>query len=130
MTKAEYYILEKEDDENQSSLILRLNYKDMSVLMTGDIDSDAERELVRKYGNNLDCTILKAAHHGSKYSTCDEFLAASSPDMIVFQVGENNYGHPDKTLIEKCLQKGIMVYRNDLDGAVIIDGKGSIRTCF
>ncbi|MBQ9972659.1 MAG: DNA internalization-related competence protein ComEC/Rec2, partial [Firmicutes bacterium] len=92
MTKAEYYILEKEDDENQSSLILRLNYKDMSVLMTGDIDSDAERELVRKYGNNLDCTILKAAHHGSKYSTCDEFLAASSPDMIVFQVGENNYG--------------------------------------
>ncbi|MBE6030749.1 MAG: DNA internalization-related competence protein ComEC/Rec2 [Clostridiales bacterium] len=130
MTRAEYHILEREDDENQSSLIIKLHYDDMSVLMTGDIDSEAEKKLISKYGKNLDCTILKAAHHGSKYSTCDEFLEAASPEVIVFQVGENNYGHPDKTLIENCLQKGIMVYRNDLNGAVIIDGKGSIRTCF
>jgi len=66
----------------------------------------------------LSCDILKAAHHGSRYSSCDEFVSAVSPAVMMFQTGKNNYGHPDKSLIEKCLEKGIMVYRNDTDGAV------------
>ena len=52
--------------------------------------------------------------------------------MLVIQVGKNNYGHPDKTLIEKCLKKGIMVYRNDKDGAIgiknIKKGRGNVVT--
>ena len=116
---------ENNDDENKNSLIMRVECGGISVLMNGDISAEAEMELVRKFTSKdgasaglLECDILKAAHHGSKYSSCDEFVEAVQPEIMMFQVGSNNYGHPDKSLIEKCLKKGIMVYRNDTDGAV------------
>ena len=80
--------------------------------------------MVEKYGDRLNSTILKASHHGSKYSNCDEFTEAVNPEIMIFQTGKNNYGHPDETLIEKCTEKGIMVYRNDLDGAIGIADNG------
>ena len=110
---------EDEDDENKNSLIMRVECGGMSALMNGDISAEAEKELVTKFTNKyLSCDILKAAHHGSKYSSCDKFVSAVSPEIMIFQVGKNNYGHPDKSIIEKCRQKGIMVYRNDESGAV------------
>lgn len=110
---------EDEDDENKNSLIMRVECGGMSVLMNGDISAEAEKELVTKFTSKyLSCDILKAAHHGSKYSSCDEFVNAVLPEIMIFQVGKNNYGHPDKSIIEKCRQKGIMVYRNDESGAV------------
>lgn len=126
MSKAEYEKLAAADDENSNSLILRIDYAEISVLMTGDIDADAEKALAERHKDGVKCTILKAAHHGSKYSSCDEFTEAVNPKLVMFQVGKNNYGHPDKTLIEKLEEKGIMIYRNDTDGAVgIVDMDGS-----
>lgn len=126
---------EDEDDENKNSLIMRVECGGISALMNGDISAEAEKELVTKFTIDTDkvqtscrqsskyctlltCDILKAAHHGSKYSSCDEFVNAVSPEIMIFQVGKNNYGHPDKSIIEKCRQKGIMIYRNDESGAV------------
>ncbi len=118
LTETEYEELAAGADENKSSLILKVKYGDISILMTGDISADAEKELAAKYGDGLACTVLKAAHHGSKYSSCNEFTEAAAPRAVVFQVGRNNYGHPDKTLIEKLEEKDIMVYRNDVHGAI------------
>ncbi len=138
----EYLRLLAEDDENQTSLIMKVELNGISVLMNGDISAEGERALLRdancgklnglyraETGNNvsadiaegqsaLTCTVLKAAHHGSKYSSCDEFIETVSPSAVIFQVGKNHYGHPDKSVIEKYRQKGIMIYRNDTDGAV------------
>jgi competence protein ComEC len=69
----------------------------------------------------LNADVLKIGHHGSRYSTSDGFLDAVSPKIAVFQVGKNNFGHPHPSVIEKCTEKGIIVYRNDLNGAVIFD---------
>lgn len=123
--KGEYAL---SDNENDNCLIMKVSYNNFTVLMNGDIDAEGEQKLVENIGEGLESTLLKAAHHGSKYSSCDEFLQAVSPQYMVFQTGKNNYGHPDKSLIEKCLQKGIMVYRNDKDGAIgICDTDKKVR---
>lgn len=120
-------MIEEEEDENASSLIMKLEYQGMSVLITGDIDAQGEGELVEESGEKLRSHILKVAHHGSKYSSSEEFLEAVDPALAVFQVGKNNFGHPSEAVIEKCGQKGIMIVRNDTSGAVGIRLKPSGR---
>ena len=112
-------LLQKED-ENRTSLIFRVEHAGISIMMNGDISQEGEKELLRTVREKelLRCTVLKAAHHGSRYSSCDEFLEAVSPRVMVFQVGKNRYGHPDKSLIEKCGEKGIITCRNDQEGAI------------
>ncbi len=116
------------EDENAISLITKVHYKGMTAMMTADIDTAGEMQLVQG-SNRLKCDILKIAHHGSKYSSCEAFLRAVSPAAAVIQVGKNNYGHPAPEVLEKCASLGIAVYRNDLDGAVcvVIDRKGNYR---
>ncbi len=113
-----------EVDENDNTLFMKLHYKDISVLITGDLDEDGERLIISEYeapGKILGSTILKVGHHGSKYSTSDEFLEYVDPEVSVIQVGKNNYGHPTPEVIEKLKEKDIMLYRNDIDGAIMID---------
>lgn len=118
-----------EEDENDLCLIMKITVKGSSLIVTGDVDSACLDSLAERYGESLDTDILKAAHHGSKYSDSAAFAEAAKPKYAVFQVGKNNFGHPDQGVIENFRQKGIMIYRNDLDGAVAFDigRKGSIR---
>lgn len=129
-TAEEYQrILFQEEDENKSSLMMRVSYRGLSVLMTGDIGFDGETELMRQYQaapEQLRADILKVGHHGSRYSTGDEFLESVAPKIAVFQVGKNNFGHPHEAVIEKCSQKGIMIYRNDQNGAIILETEGQL----
>lgn len=115
-------MLQENKDENLSSLIVKINYQDISVLMTGDMGFDGEDQLVSMYGDEktLASTILKVGHHGSKYSTSEGFVRAVNPRMAVFQVGKNNFGHPNQGVIEKFSNSGIMILRNDLQGAVML----------
>ena len=80
----------------------------------------------------LKTDILKASHHGSRYSYSESFTEASDPVLGIFQVGKNNYGHPDEGVIEKYTGKGIIIYRNDRDGAIGItaaeEGRFAVAT--
>ncbi len=106
-------------DENAISLIARVSYNGVSAMMTADIDSAGELRLARSVSpDKLKCDILKVAHHGSKYSSCEEFLKAVSPEAAVIQVGKNNYGHPAEETLERLQNEGAAVYRTDLTGAV------------
>ncbi len=110
------------EDENASCLFMRVSYQGLTILMTGDIGLEGEGEILALYRNDpelLHVDILKAGHHGSRYATGDEFLEAANPEITVFQVGKNNFGHPHSSVIEKCQKKGIMIYRNDLNGAIL-----------
>lgn len=111
-------LTEGEEDENMFSLILKITIAGRTMLATGDVDTKCLDALAQKYGADLDIDILKAAHHGSKYSDSDAFAEVAKPEHVVFQVGKNNFGHPNEGIVEKFRRKGIMVYRNDLDGAV------------
>ena len=120
------------DDENLNSLIFKINYKGYTVLVTGDITEEGEKGLINQYKGTdvLKSNVLKIGHHGSKYSTTDEFLEVVNPEIAVISVGKNNYGHPSDEVIEKLDKKGIMVFRTDRDGAVgLIERKGKVSIC-
>lgn len=79
-----------------------------------------DRETENLADSLLKADILKVAHHGSKYSTCEEFLEAVSPSAAVIQVGTNFYGHPSGETVSRLQEKNVETWRNDLDGAVFV----------
>ena len=107
-------------DENKNCSVFMIHYDKYKILVTGDLDSEGEREMIRYYGDSgrLRADVLKVGHHGSKTSTCEEFLKYVSPKIAVIQVGQNTYGHPAAETLERLEKQGIMVFRNDQSGAV------------
>jgi len=109
---------------NENSVVLRLTYGAVRILLTGDIGAPAEAALLRA-GADLRSDVLKVAHHGSGGSTTPVFLAAAAPRLALIGVGEGNgYGHPAPETLARL--GGIPLYRTDRDGEteVISDGAG------
>jgi competence protein ComEC len=124
-------------DENANSLIMKIDYEGVTALMTGDAGEEAEKALLDISASALRSRILKVGHHGSKYSTTNDFLAAANPDAAVIQVGRNTFGHPTTEVLDRLADDDIMIFRNDLGGAIMFmirDGKvrdaGSCATRF
>ena len=67
-----------------------------------------------------DLDILVAGHHGSGDATCEELLAATTPEIAVISVGKNSYGHPNNETLRRLEQFGCRIYRTDLDGTIIL----------
>ncbi len=128
-------VLKNQKDENESSLILKINYGELSVLMTGDMGFEGEEKLMKLYGGGkernflpvLQSKILKIGHHGSKYSTSETFVNVIQPKLAVIQVGKNNFGHPNEGVIENLKKSSIMVYRNDQQGAIVLEKESNWR---
>jgi competence protein ComEC len=103
---------------NNTCIVSRLIYGKNSFIFTGDISAKAEKELL-KSGENISSDVLKVAHHGSKYSTSDLFLAALEPKIAVISVGaKNTYGHPTSEVLQRLDKFGIKVKRTDINGNV------------
>lgn len=111
---------DKTQDENANCTVFMIYFNGYKVLVTGDLDVAGEKKMIAYYeeSDKLKADILKIGHHGSKTSTSEDLLESVSPRFAVIQVGQNNYGHPDSKIIEKCCRKGIIVLRNDTHGAV------------
>jgi len=110
---------------NENSLVLKISWKRVSFLMTGDIEDGGEVKLMEK-PLIINSHILKVSHHGSKSSSGEDFLAAVTPEVSVISVGENNfYGHPSQEVLERLKCFSSPIYRTDRYGAVtvITDGK-------
>ena len=118
-------------ETNDTSIVLRVDYGNTSFLLTGDMESDAERDLVNS-GANLKADVLQVGHHGSSTSTSYIFLNAVLPEMGVISCGVNNkYGHPHEETLSILRDAGVDVYRTDLLGTVVIGSDGqnyTIRT--
>jgi competence protein ComEC len=114
-------------NENNSSLVVRLRYNEVSFLLTADIESATEASLIR--GNGLlESTVLKVPHHGSLTSTTNSFLREVRPSAAVISVGESNpFGHPRPEVLDRLEQAvdSAGLFRTDVDGQVefISDGR-------
>lgn len=109
---------ELKSSSNNTCIVSRLIYGKNSFIFTGDISAKAEKELL-KSGENISSDVLKVAHHGSKYSTSDLFLAALEPKIAVISVGaKNTYGHPTSEVLQRLDKFGIKVKRTDINGNV------------
>ena len=113
------------DDTNDTSLVLRIDYGETSFLLTGDMEQDAEDDLVAS-GAPLDVDVLQVGHHGSETSTGYVFLNAVLPEIGVISVGEgNSYGHPHQAALSRLRDAGADVWRTDLSGTITITSDGA-----
>lgn len=101
-------------DTNASSIVARLSSGKTSFLLTGDLPSEQEINI-----NAEKTDVLKVAHHGSKYSTSQEFLDKISPVEAIISAGKNNrYGHPAPEVLERLQDKNIKIWRTDEAGDI------------
>lgn len=109
---------------NNVSVAIRLVYQKFAFLFTGDAEEEEEYDLLRT-GLNLNSTVLKCGHHGSKSSTSEAFLTAVSPRTAVISCGkDNDYGHPSPETLEKLNRRGISILRTDQQGTIVIGTQG------
>ena len=103
---------------NDRSLVMRLTFGSVAVLLTGDIEEGAERDLLAGPGS-LKAFLLKVPHHGSPGSSSPSFLEAVAPQVAVVSCGRGNrFGFPPDEVIQRYEDRGTLLYRTDLDGAV------------
>ncbi len=101
---------------NDTCLVVKLEGAPVTVLYTGDIGANIEHELVQKY--DLTASVLKVGHHGSRFSSSQEFLEAVKPKMAVIEVGKNTYGHPTAEALSNLEGVGSKIFRTDKDGLI------------
>lgn len=107
---------------NNSSIILKATFKNTSYLFTGDATSEVEKKILNK---NIQATVLKVGHHGSKYSTTTDFLNKVNPKYAIISVGKNNsYNHPNQVTINKLEKKNIEIHRTDQEGSIFLKSDG------
>ena len=110
-------------NKNNNSIVIKLKYHNFSLLLTGDLEREGEMKLVNS-GDNLKSKILKLGHHGSKSSSSELFLKKVKAKEAIICVGENNYGHPAKSVIERTNNFGMRKWITKDNGAVIIKTDG------
>ena len=103
----------KEDNENDRSLLLKLEYGDISFLYTGDLSQEGENYAAALYPELVPANVLKVAHHGSDASNSEKFLDAVGPEFAFIPVGKNSYGHPKQEVLQRLTSRNIEFYRAD-----------------
>ncbi|MFX3643317.1 MAG: ComEC/Rec2 family competence protein [Candidatus Pristimantibacillus sp.] len=117
-------IKSKYDDLNDYSVVVKLTYKNQSVLLTGDASYESEMDMV-KSGEDLRAALLLTPHHGSSSSSSQKMISAVNPEYTVIQVGANNkYGHPTDKVLKRLEKQKVKVFRNDLQGSILATTNG------
>ncbi|MFI5183169.1 MAG: DNA internalization-related competence protein ComEC/Rec2 [Vicinamibacteria bacterium] len=106
---------------NDDSLVVRLQWGNVQLLLTGDIEGTAEQRL-----HDGRATVLKVPHHGSRTSSTEGFLRSVAPRVAIVSVGyHSTFGHPHPEVLNRYLRFGIPLFRTDRDGTVaaMTDGR-------
>ena len=112
-------------DTNNTSIVTRVDFGETSFLFTGDMEQEAENDLIEA-GANLRCDVLKVGHHGSNTSSGYRFLYEAEPEYGVISVGEGNtYGHPHEEPLSRLLHAGVTIFRTDYLGTVVARSDGA-----
>jgi competence protein ComEC len=114
------------DDANNNSMIVRIAYKKISFLFTGDANSEEQDWCADKFGSRLRSTILKIPHHGSYNAVNGTFIHAVNPAVGVISCGPDNpYGHPHEKTLGFYHKGKTTVYRTDRQGTITISTDGT-----
>ena len=111
---------QKKEDENENSEVLMVEISGLRILFTGDLGEEGEQQLLEA-GTDLRAAVLKVGHHGSRFSTGEDFLEAVSPGFAVISCAENNrYGHPAPETVERLERAGCRIFYTMKSGAVTL----------
>jgi competence protein ComEC len=112
---------------NNDSLVLLLRFGEQSILLTGDIESSAEEELLKgiERKQDLHVDVVKVAHHGSRSSSTDAFVKATRPRFAIISVGQTSvFGHPNKDVVERWKASGAEVLTTGKSGTISVTTDG------
>ena len=110
------------DDLNNSSIVIKLTYKDISFLFMADVGKEVEEEIINK---DIDSSVIKIGHHGSTYSSSDKFLKKVNAKYAVITCGtDNDYYYPHEKVLNRIKKNNMTLYRTDLDGTIIFSSDG------
>jgi len=116
----------------ENSIVVKLTRGNTSFLFTGDAEDDQESQLIERYGDGLQATVLKAGHHGSSSSTSGDLLDTVDPQQVIISSAyDSQYGHPTEEVLERLAERSIPTYWTATHGNTILvsDGQSvSIRT--
>ena len=111
--------------ENNDSVLYRLIHGNRSLLLTGDLEKESEKLLLDEGTIDLRSDILKVGHHGSRFSTTDEFLAAVRPGIALISAGSRNpFGHPAEAVLHRLRANRVKVCRTDQSGNIHLQLRG------
>ena len=114
----------EDNNLNNSSLIIKGNFYNTSILFTGDSELEEEINLIKMYKNNpniLKCDLLKVGHHGSKTSSSNNFLSIIKPSISIISCGiDNKFGHPNETTLCNLNNIKSKIYRTDINGEIML----------
>ena len=114
----------KEDNLNDRALVILLTYGHFRMLFTGDISADIEKILLKKY-QLTGIKILKAAHHGSRFSSCRAFLSKLRAETAFISAGRrNSFGHPSSQTLKRMKEAGMQIFTTSEHGSVKISTNG------
>jgi len=113
-----------EKSTNNDSIVLRIQYGERSILLTGDIEQAAERSLLSSQ-QQLHSDVIKVPHHGSKTSSTEGFVAATNPPVAIISVGRTSrFGHPHKEVVERWQSIGAKVLTTGNSGTITVTTDG------
>ncbi|MFM2153978.1 MAG: hypothetical protein RL199_2413 [Pseudomonadota bacterium] len=128
MAPSEPFFSGTRSDANANTIVARLVYGDVSFLLTGDAEDETEKRLLAS-GETLKSTVLKVAHHGSKYSSSPALLGRVAASYAVVSCGQvNDYHHPHPSTLERLTSFRARLLRTDRDGDVIARTDGHALT--
>lgn len=100
------------DENNESSIILKVRYNKADFLLMGDADIQTEKKIIKQYDVHAD--VLKVGHHGSYTSTSEQLLEKSNPQFAILSYDKKNpYGHPHQSVVKRLKRHGVMIYTTD-----------------
>jgi competence protein ComEC len=111
-------------DLNDNSIVLRVTYKKVALMLAADAGEEVERRILHT-GARVESQVLQVGHHGSARATSPGWLAAVNPRIAVISCGRHNeYGHPSRDVLDRLNSRGTRVYRTDRNGAVMVSTDG------
>ena len=112
-----------EKDLNEASIILKMNFGKHAYLFTGDTTEEVEKTILDK---DINIDVLKVAHHGSKYSSCTNFLNIATPEYAIISAGEgNSYGHPEQETLNRLKKYTNKIYITKDLGTIVLTSDGT-----
>lgn len=120
----------KYEEENDNSIGLKITYRDISFLISGDSTKIAEKDTLSMFNSRLNSDVYIVNHHGSNFSSLPEYVQAISPSIAVISCGtDNTYGHPGEDTIETLKENNCTLFRTDLEGNILFYSDGEKISC-
>ncbi|WP_243103713.1 MULTISPECIES: ComEC/Rec2 family competence protein [unclassified Dehalobacter] len=104
-------------DSNNNSLVIQIEYLGKKILLTGDMEAE-EMESISDRGTDWNSDFIKIPHHGGKGSLDTAWFDSTNPRAVFVSVGKNSFGHPSREVINYWEERGVPIYRTDIDGTI------------